>query len=131
MKVRVLGCSGAIAAGDRTTSFLIDDDVLIDAGTGVGDLELEEIAQVDHILLSHSHLDHVLGIPLMTDAGLRLRLAMGRGAIAVHALPETLDALQRHVFNGTIWPDFTRLPSGRAAWKSCPPSTPCRPSASR
>lgn len=114
MKVRVLGCSGAIAAGDRTTSFLIDDDVLIDAGTGVGDLELEEIAQVDHILLSHSHLDHVLGIPLMTDAGLRLRLAMGRGAIAVHALPETLDALQRHVFNGTIWPDFTRLPSAEA-----------------
>lgn len=114
MKVRVLGCSGAIAAGDRTTSFLIDDDLLIDAGTGVGDLALEDIAQVDHILLSHSHLDHVLGIPLMTDAGLRLRLAMGRGAIAVHALPETLDALRRHIFNGTIWPDFTRLPSPEA-----------------
>lgn len=114
MKVRVLGCSGAIAAGDRTTSFLIDDDLLIDAGTGVGDLALEDIAQVDHILLSHSHLDHVLGIPLMTDAGLRLRLAMGRGAVAVHALPETLDALRRHIFNGTIWPDFTRLPSPEA-----------------
>jgi ribonuclease BN (tRNA processing enzyme) len=114
MNVRVLGCSGAIAAGDRTTCFLVDDDVLIDAGTGVGDLELEALARIDHILLSHSHLDHVLGIPLMTDAGLRQRMAMGRGAIEVHALPQTLDALRQHVFNGTIWPDFTRLPSPQA-----------------
>ena len=39
MKVRVLGCSGAIAKDCRTTSFLIDEDVLVDAGTGVGDLD--------------------------------------------------------------------------------------------
>ena len=59
MIVQVLGCSGAIAAGSRTTSFLVDDDVLIDAGTGVGDLSLEALARIDHILISHSHLDHV------------------------------------------------------------------------
>ena len=58
--IRVLGCSGSIAAGSRTTSFLLDDDVLIDAGTGVGDLTLDELARIDHILISHSHLDHVL-----------------------------------------------------------------------
>ena len=40
MKVRVLGCSGAIAKNCRTTSFVLDRDVLIDAGTGVGDLTL-------------------------------------------------------------------------------------------
>ena len=45
MKIRVLGCSGSIAAGSRTTSFLLDDDVLIDAGTGVGDLTLDELAR--------------------------------------------------------------------------------------
>lgn len=111
MKIRVLGCSGAIAAGYKTTAFLLDDDVLIDAGTGVGDLPLDALAAIDHILLSHSHLDHVLGIPLLADAVLRRRVAAGRPPIQVHALPETLEALRQHVFNGAIWPDFTRLPS--------------------
>ncbi len=111
MKIRVLGCSGAIAAGFKTTAFLLDDDILIDAGTGVGDLSLEELAGIDHILLSHSHLDHVLGIPLLADSVLRLRAARGRPPIQVYALAETLTALRQHVFNGIIWPDFTRLPS--------------------
>lgn len=111
MKIRVLGCSGAIAEGSRTTSFLVDHDVLVDAGTGVGDLPLEALAQIDHILISHSHLDHVLAIGLLADSVLRIRAARGRGPIQVHALPETLEALRTHIFNGVIWPDFTRLPS--------------------
>ncbi len=109
--IRVLGCSGAIAAGSRTTAFLIDDDVLIDAGTGVGDLTLAELERIDHILVSHSHLDHVLAIALLADSVIRRRRATNRPPIQVHALPATLDALQQHVFNGVIWPDFTRLPS--------------------
>ena len=109
MQIRVLGCSGSIAAGCRTTAFLLDDDILIDAGTGVGDLTLDELARIDHILLSHSHLDHVLGVPLLADSVMRRRV--GRAPIQIHALPATLDALRAHVFNGQIWPDFTRLPS--------------------
>jgi ribonuclease BN (tRNA processing enzyme) len=111
MKIRVLGCSGAIASGYKTTAFLLDDDILIDAGTGVGDLPLEAMARIDHILVSHSHLDHILSIPLLADAVLRLREAAGRPAIQIHALPETLQALRQHIFNGVIWPDFTQLPS--------------------
>lgn len=114
MNIRVLGCSGAIAAGYKTTAFLLDGDVLIDAGTGVGDLPLDALAAIDHILLSHSHLDHVLGIPLLADAVLRLRVAAGRPPIQVHALPETLAALRQHIFNGIIWPDFTALPTAAA-----------------
>ena len=110
MKIRVLGCSGAIAEGSRTTSFLVDHDVLVDAGTGVGDLPLEALAQIDHILISHSHLDHILAIGLLADSVMRMRAAQGRGPIQVHALPQTLDALRTHIFNGVIWPDFTRLP---------------------
>ncbi|MGY4831776.1 MBL fold metallo-hydrolase [Sphaerotilaceae bacterium SBD11-9] len=121
MKIRVLGCSGAIAEGSRTTSFLIDHDVLVDAGTGVGDLPLEALALIDHILISHSHLDHVLAIGLLADSVMRLREAQGRGPIQVHALPETLQALRTHIFNGVIWPDFTRLPSAdRPALKFIP-----------
>ncbi len=114
MNIRVLGCSGSIAAGSRTTSFLVDDDVLIDAGSGVGDLTLEELARIDHIFISHSHLDHVLSIGLLADSVMRVRRASGRGPIMVHALEETIDALRRHIFNNVIWPDFTRLPTPEA-----------------
>ena len=111
MIVHVLGCSGAIAAGCRTTAFLLDDDVLVDAGTGVGDMALDALARIEHIVLSHSHLDHIVSIALLADSVMRLRGAEGRGPIQVHALPETLHALREHIFNGIIWPDFTRLPS--------------------
>ena len=105
MKIRVLGCSGAIARDCRTTSFLVNHDLLIDAGTGVGDLPLAELVQIDHVLLSHSHLDHIAAQPLLLDAVCSQR----RRAVQVHALPATLQALRQHIFNGTIWPDFTRI----------------------
>lgn len=111
MRVRVLGCSGAIAQGCRTTSFLLDNDVLIDAGTGVGDLSLEEMAQVNHVLLTHSHLDHVASLPLMLDAIAALRLAAGAPPVTVHALSGTISALKVHIFNNLIWPDFAAIPS--------------------
>jgi ribonuclease BN (tRNA processing enzyme) len=110
MTIRVLGCSGSIAQGCRTTSFLLDDNVLIDAGTGVGDLTLDEMVAVDHVLVTHSHLDHVLAIGLLADSVSRRRAAAGRPPIRVHALAATIAALRLHVFNGVIWPDFTRLP---------------------
>lgn len=110
MKVRVLGCSGAIAQGRRTTSFLVDDNVLIDAGTGVGDLTLAEMAKIDHVVLSHSHLDHIAALPLMVDA-----VAAQRGRpLVVHALVETVAALRAHIFNNLIWPDFESIPSVEA-----------------
>jgi ribonuclease BN (tRNA processing enzyme) len=107
MKIRVLGCSGAIAKDCRTTSFLVDDDVLVDAGTGVGDLSLDEMERVRHVLLTHSHLDHIAALPLMIDA-VASRLTQ---PIRAYALPGTIAALKAHVFNDTIWPDFSRLPS--------------------
>jgi ribonuclease BN (tRNA processing enzyme) len=110
MQIRVLGCSGSIAAGSRTTSFLLDADVLIDAGTGVGDLTLDEMAAIDHIFITHSHLDHVLAIGLLADSVTRRRSAARRPPVQVHALAPTLAALRAHIFNGLIWPDFTRLP---------------------
>lgn len=106
MKIRVLGCSGTIARNCRTTSFLIDHDVLIDAGTGVGDLELSELMQIDDVFLTHCHLDHIAALPLLLDAVASLR----NTPIRVHALFETIQSLKEHIFNNQIWPDFTRIP---------------------
>lgn len=108
MKVRVLGCSGAIEKDSHTTSFLVDESILIDAGTGVAALTLHEMALIDDVFISHSHLDHVAGLAMMVDAAAVYR---SNKTLRVHALPETIDALHRHLFNDVIWPDFTRLPS--------------------
>ena len=107
MKVRVLGCSGAIAKDCRTTSFLIDGHLLVDAGTGVGDLTLDEMNRIDNVLLSHSHLDHFAALPLMVDSVASMRTQ----PLKVHALPGTIAALRAHVFNNVIWPDFSRIPT--------------------
>lgn len=114
MKIRVLGCSGAIAKGCRTTSFLVDANVLVDAGTGVGDLTLEEMSAIDHVLLTHSHLDHIAALPLMVDATASQRTT----PLRVFALAGTINALKAHIFNNVIWPDFTRIPTPEAPFVS-------------
>ncbi len=106
MKLRVLGCSGGIGEERRTTSLLVDSDILIDSGSGVGDLSLEEMASIRHIFLTHSHLDHISFLPLMVDS-IFDRI---QDPIVVHAQAATLKALQDHIFNWHIWPDFANLP---------------------
>lgn len=106
MDLRILGCSGGIGAGLRTTAFLVDDDVLIDAGTGVGDLSYEEMRRIRHVFVTHSHLDHVASIPMLVDSVFDDL----DEPLVVHAQQATIDALRQHLFNWRIWPDFSQLP---------------------
>ena len=107
MKLAVLGCYGGIGGARRTTALLLDDDILIDAGSGVGDLSLEQMAGVDHIFLTHSHLDHCGFIPLLADAAAFLR----DRPLLVYALPQTIAALKQNLLNGVLWPDYSVLPT--------------------
>ena len=69
MRVRILGCSGGIGGPSlRTTAMLVDHDILIDVGTGVGDLSIAELVQIDHVFITHSHLDHIACLPLIGDS---------------------------------------------------------------
>lgn len=107
MKVRVLGCSGGIGgAGRNTTSFFVDDDTLIDCGTGVATLEHSALLGIDRIFLTHSHLDHIALLPMLIDTVGDQRTQ----PITVYALEETLRILRAHIFNWLIWPDFTAIP---------------------
>lgn len=110
MQVRILGCSGGIGHQMRTSSYLVDGDILLDAGTGVGDLTLDEMRKIRHIFITHSHMDHVATIPLLVDT-LFSDLSALNEPMVVHALQHTIDALKKHFFNWTIWPDFTELPN--------------------
>lgn len=103
MRLTVLGCCGGIGGLRRTTALLLDDDILIDAGSGAGDLTLERMALLEHIFLTHAHLDHSGFVPLIADASAFLR----QRPLNVHALPETIAALKKNMLNGELWPDYS------------------------
>lgn len=105
MRIKVLGSSGGVALGYRTTSILLDEDILIDAGTGVVDLTVREMADIRKIFLTHSHMDHIASLPLLCDTVYDTL----QSPIQIHALPQTLQAIKDNIFNDIIWPDFTRI----------------------
>ncbi len=107
MELRVLGCSGGIGRNLSTTSLLVDDDILIDGGTGLSELSLEEMSRIRHIFVTHSHLDHIAGIPMLLDSVFEAI----RHPLVVHAREETICTLKKHIFNWQVWPDFSVLPS--------------------
>jgi ribonuclease BN (tRNA processing enzyme) len=107
MQIKILGWSGGIGGHLRTTSFLIDDDVLIDAGTGLGDLPLNQMTGIRHIFLTHSHMDHIAGLPLLADS----MFGVHEEPIVVYTQEKTIKALKAHIFNWVIWPDFSELPN--------------------
>ena len=87
---------------------LIDGDVLIDAGTGIGDLALSDLKSIRHVFLTHAHLDHVAGLPMLVDSVFDENFDT---PLTVYAREETLRAVQEHLFNDVIWPNFSNLPS--------------------
>jgi ribonuclease BN (tRNA processing enzyme) len=110
VRLRVLGCAGGELAGHRATCFLLDDAVAIDAGALAASLSLEALDRLEAVVLTHSHLDHVKDVPLVADlvAGRRRR------PLVVHASPACVGSLRAHLFNGELWPDFTRIPDERS-----------------
>lgn len=107
MELRVLGCSGGEAEGHRLTGLLVNGRVAIDAGCLTTALSIPEQVGIRHIFITHSHLDHICTLPFYT----KNIFGHTEVPIEIHALPETLDALRRHLFNDELWPDFSVIPS--------------------
>lgn len=105
MNLRVLGCSGGSARDRHPTSFLIDDRIAIDAGAVTANLAQEEQERVDHVVLSHAHLDHVANLPFLLDN----RFARQTQPIRIYGPSESLKNLRSDLFNNRVWPDFTAL----------------------
>jgi len=109
MKLRVLGCSGGELPRHRTTCFLLDGALAVDAGALTASLPLDALLRIDDIVLTHSHFDHVKDVPLLAD------LLVGRRErpVVVHASTACARTLREDVFNDRLWPDFTRIPDAR------------------
>ncbi len=107
MKLKVLGCHGGELPSCRTTCFLVDEVLALDAGALTSTLSLDELCRVDNILVGHSHFDHIKDLPLLAD------LVIGRRdtPVTIHASEECAKALREYMFNNALWPDFTQIPT--------------------
>lgn len=123
MTVKVLGCSGGELPGHRTTCFLVDDTLAVDAGALTGSLSLDELLKIDDILLTHSHFDHVKDVPLLAD----LVVGRRRRPLRVHASRACARTLRDNVFNDELWPDFTRIPDAKNPVIQIVPFDPAKP----
>ena len=108
MKLQILGSAGAEFPDFRPPAFLIDGQLLLDAGTVGSVLSEDEQWKISDIFITHSHLDHIRGIPALADNIIMKNL---KHSITVHTTTSVISALRDHIFNGIIWPDFTKLPS--------------------
>jgi 3',5'-cyclic-nucleotide phosphodiesterase len=105
MQLRVLGCHGGETPKHRTSSFLVGDELAIDAGAITSMLSLDEQERIRSVLVSHPHMDHVRDLATLADN----RYQQGGSTLDIVGVPATIDALRKHFFNDIIWPDFTRI----------------------
>jgi phosphoribosyl 1,2-cyclic phosphodiesterase len=102
--IRALGAYGGKGKNKSTTSLQIAKDIVIDAGNIFGGLG-DDAEYIDHILLTHSHMDHIADIPFLIDAYFDLRYK----PLKIYGLKETIDSLKKNILNWEIWPDFSAI----------------------
>lgn len=107
MKVRVLGCSGSEARGHLPPGFLVNDVMMLDAGTITAALSIEAQSKITDVLISHTHIDHIKSVLFLADNV----IGRNKKPVNVRAVPKVIDAIRKHLMNDIIWPDFTRIPT--------------------
>ncbi len=108
MKIKVLGTYGSEGPGQRPSAFLVDDHVLVDAGTVGGALSVPEQIEIEHALITHAHLDHTAGLAFLTDT---LAMVAPERRVLTCSIAPVIEALRTYAFNDALWPDFTAIPS--------------------
>jgi 3',5'-cyclic-nucleotide phosphodiesterase len=107
MELRVIGCHGGETPKHRTSAFLIDDDLTLDAGSLTSGLELKAQCKIAACLVSHAHLDHIRDLATIADN----RCQNDCAPLVIAATKGTLDILKKHFFNNLLWPDFSVIPN--------------------
>ncbi|OGW41612.1 MAG: hypothetical protein A2010_14830 [Nitrospirae bacterium GWD2_57_9] len=107
MKVKILGCSGSETIGHMPPGFLVNDVMMLDAGTITAALSIQAQSRITDVLISHTHLDHIKSVLFLADN------IIGRikKPVNIRAIPKVIDAIKKHLMNNIIWPDFTRIPT--------------------
>lgn len=107
MDLKVIGCHGGETPKHRTSAFVVDDRLAIDAGSLTSGMELRAQCALEACLVSHAHLDHIRDLATIADN----RAQNGCAPLIVAGTKVTIGILKKHFFNGLLWPDFTKIPS--------------------
>jgi 3',5'-cyclic-nucleotide phosphodiesterase len=107
MELRVVGCHGGETPKHRTSAFVVDERIALDAGSLTSGLDLKLQFRLQAVLVSHAHLDHVRDLATIADN----RCQADCEPLLVAASSGTIRALKKHFFNNLIWPDFSEIPS--------------------
>lgn len=108
MKIKVLGCSGAEFPGHNTPGFLLDDEILFDAGSLTNVLNGRSQWKIKNIFITHAHLDHIKGIPFLAD---NIIIKNMGHKVNVASISPVIKTIKQNLLNGSLWPDFTILPN--------------------
>jgi cAMP phosphodiesterase len=112
MFLEILGCHGGSVPNRRLPSFLINGHLLLEAGSVTAALPLGAQANIEHVLISHAHLDHTVGLAFLVDNIQSAQTAGGRNAaVTAASIAPVIDDLRSHCFNNRLWPDFSKLPT--------------------
>jgi len=109
MKVKILGCSGSEAIGHNPPGLLVNDVMMLDAGTITAALNNVAQRKITDILISHTHLDHIKSLLFLADN----IIGYINKPVNIRAIPEVIEAIKKHLMNDLIWPDFTKIPSAK------------------
>lgn len=107
MEWRVLGSFGGSSPTCFMTSFLINGELALDAGSITQALPIEQQHAIRRIVITHSHLDHIASIPFLIEN----TFGNQQGTVEILLTPQVLNSVKRHLFNNDTWPDFTRIPN--------------------
>ncbi len=107
MQLRVVGCHGGETPKHRTSAFVLDERLAIDAGSLTSGLDLKLQCALEAVLVSHAHLDHVRDLATIADN----RVQQGCPPLLVVGTKPTLGVLKKHFFNNLLWPDFAQIPT--------------------
>jgi cAMP phosphodiesterase len=107
MELRVIGCHGGETPNHRTSAFVLDERLAIDAGSLTSGLDLASQFRLNAVLVSHAHLDHIRDLATIADN----RCQADCDPLVVAGTASTLRALKKHFFNNLLWPDFTEIPN--------------------
>ncbi|MGB9892437.1 3',5'-cyclic-nucleotide phosphodiesterase [Thermodesulfovibrio yellowstonii] len=107
MKIRVLGASGSDIPGHHLSSFLLNNKILFDAGGVTSSLSFTAQQKIEHIFITHAHLDHIRDIPFLAD---NIILSGKSKRINIYSIKEVIDDIKKHLLNYRLWPDFTVIP---------------------
>jgi len=107
MKIKIIGCSGAEFPGHNSPSFLLDDEIAFDAGSITDSLTEKAQLMIKHIFITHAHLDHIKSIPFLAD---NIIIGNMNHRVTILSIPPVIKTIKMHLFNSTIWPDFTVIP---------------------